>query len=94
MGTKASPSKNHTIELNNQKFTLRTKDPSRLNFAAKHVNQQIEALSAKHPLMRPNEIYLLALLEMAFEQTELFENGKDLLKQTDNLIEWMDNQIG
>jgi len=94
MANRKTVSKNHTIEISGQKFTLRTQDPDRLSIAAKHVNKKIDKLSSKHPLMRINEIYLLALLEIAFEQTEVYENGKDLLKQTDQLIEWMGNHIG
>ena len=90
----STASKNHTIEVSGHNFTLRTKDPDRLKIAAKLINKKIDGLSAKHPLLPLKEIYLLALVELAFEQTEVYENGKALLKETNQLIEWMDSQIG
>lgn len=91
MGRRAKPE--CSVEVAGRTFTLRTADRERLLLAAKWINKRINQLTVEHPLMKPADLYLLALLEVSYERAEFLADGKALLKHTDQLLECINNQL-
>jgi len=83
----------HRVEIAGNFFTMRTAEKERLQGAATWLNHRIKVHLEKHPLLKPNEAYLLLLLHLAFEREDFQDSGKALLKQTDQLLEWLNHQI-
>ncbi|MBN8554505.1 MAG: cell division protein ZapA [Deltaproteobacteria bacterium] len=81
------------VNVNGHNFTLRTADKEKLLEAASWINKRYDALGKKHPLMKPSELQALLLLEIAFERFDWVSNGKELLKQTNQLIEWIHHKL-
>jgi hypothetical protein len=94
MGSKkATDSIGQMVNVTGHSFTVRTEDQVKLMQASLWINKRYEALAKKHPLMKPAELQALLLLEIAFERLDWVAGGKELLKQTNHLIEWMSNKL-
>ena len=88
-----SASGEQLVHVTGHNFTLRTPDREKLLEAATWINKRYDALGKKHPLMKPSEIQALLLLEIAFERFDWVTSGKELLKQTNQLIEWIHHKL-
>jgi len=81
------------IQIADQSFTLKVKDTEKLKKASEWLKVKIQKLVKRYPLKKPHEVYLLLLLELAYERFELIEEGKALLKNTDQLVEWIEIRL-
>lgn len=87
-----STDQEHIINVEGSKFRVRCENPAKLHEASEWLQKRVLALSEKHLQLKPSELHLLLLLELATERIDFIENGKALLKETGELVEWLGSQ--
>lgn len=81
------------VQIGGKELKLRTSDEKSLKQAAEWVNHRLDEIQKNQAFVNTADAPLFLLLELAMERLELRQEGKALLKRTDELIEWVEERL-